>query len=272
MSGGAAGGLAARFATEGLDWIVPDWAAPPTVQAFFTTRRGGVSTGAAASLDLGSSHPRRDSSDPEAIAENRRRVAQFLPAPPVYVEQVHGVAVAVIDAGNARSARAEPPVADAIVTRLPDAPLAIRVADCLPVLLADRDGTVVAAAHAGWRGLAAGVLEATIAAMAVAPSRIVAWIGPAIGPAAFEVGPEVRAAFEAADRGAAAHFAAHRGDRLLADLPALARRRLAVVGVGDVAGGRWCTVAAQERFHSWRRDRSPGRMAALIWRDAPPGG
>ena len=267
MSGSPAGTLAARFAAEGLDWIVPDWAAPPTVQAFFTTRHGGVSTGVTASLDLGSSHPQRDSSDPEVIAENRRRVARFLPIPPVYVEQVHGAAVAVIDAGNVRGARAAPPVADAIVTRLPDAPLAIRVADCLPVLLADRDGTVIAAAHAGWRGLAAGVLEATIAAMAVAPSRIVAWVGPAIGPAAFEVGPEVRAAFEATDPGAAAHFAAHRGDRLLADLPALARRRLAVLGVCDVAGGRWCTVAAPERFHSWRRDRSPGRMAALIWRD-----
>jgi YfiH family protein len=269
VSGDPATALAARFAADGLDWIVPAWAAPSMVRAFFTTRSGGVSTGAAASLDVGSAHS-RETSDLDAIAENRRRVARFLPADPVYVEQVHGIAVATIDAANAIAARAAPPVADALVTRAAGVPLAIRVADCLPLLFADREGTVVAAAHAGWRGLAAGVLVATIAAMDAPPSRIVAWIGPAIGPAAFEVGPDVRAAFVADDPSAVVHFSAHGGDRLLADLPGLARRRLARVGVDNVAGGGWCTVAEAQRFHSWRRDRSPGRMAALVWRDAPP--
>ncbi len=272
MSAAPAPPLAARFAAEGLDWIVPEWAAPPTVHAFFTTRRGGVSGGAAASLDVGGALPGGDGADPAAIAENRRRVARFLPAAPVYAEQVHGVAVAAIDAASAVAARAVPPVADALLTRAADLPLAVRVADCLPVLFADCDGTVVAAAHAGWRGLAAGVLEATVAAMDAAPSRIVAWIGPAIGPGAFEVGPEVRAAFVDDDPSAIVHFAAQGGDRLLADLAGLARRRLARVGIDNVTGGGWCTVADASRFHSWRRDRSPGRMAAVIWREAPPGG
>jgi len=270
MSADPATALAARFAADGLDWIVPAWAAPTTVGAFFTTRRGGVSIGATASLDVGGASP-RDRSDAEAIEENRRRVARFLPAAPVYAQQVHGVAVAAIDAANAGAARASPPVADALVTRAPGVPLAVRVADCLPVLFADLEGTVVAAAHAGWRGLAAGVLEATVAAMDAAPSRIVAWIGPAIGPTSFEVGPEVRAAFVADDPSAVVHFAAHRGDRLLADLAGLARRRLARVGIDNVTGDGWCTVTGAQRFHSWRRDRSPGRMAALIWRDAPRG-
>ena len=147
--------------------------------------------------------------------------------------------------------------------------LVVVTADCVPVLLAGSDR--VAAVHAGWRGLVAGVIAAALEEVDD-PGRVVAWIGPAIGPGAFEVGPEVRAAFVDDEPSAIVHFAAQGGDRLLADLAGLARRRLARVGIDNVTGGCWCTVPDASRFHSWRRDRSPGRMAAVIWREAPPGG
>ena len=229
--------LAKRLEEHGLDWIVPDWAAPANVQGFATTRNGGD----------------------EGI---------FLPSPPVWLQQVHGTSVATVDAATLAATRDRPPVADAAVTRLAGLPLAVRVADCLPVLFTDVDGSVVAAAHAGWRGLAAGVLEATITAMVVAPDRLAAWLGPSIGPRAFEVGDDVRDAFCSRDTKAAAHFAALRPGKWLADLPALARLRLARAGVTRVATDASCTFSEPARFFSYRRDHDGGRMAAFVWRGA----
>ena len=228
--------LADALAARGLDWIVPQWPAPARVAAFFTTRQG-------------------DAADLRAL----------VPADPVWLSQVHGRDVAIVDEANAAALRATPPRADAAVTRASGIPVAIRTADCLPVLLCDRAGSVLAVAHAGWRGLAAGVLEATLDAMDVPPANVVAWIGPAIGPRAFEVGADVHEAFCATDPGAAFHFVAHREGKWLADLPALARRRLAARGVPDIAGGPWCTVTDSERFFSWRRDKATGRMALAAW-------
>lgn len=255
--------LARAFAAQGLDWIVPAWPAPARVHAFMTTRNGSVDGGARASLDVGGAH---DGDDP-AIAANRRRLAGFLPAPPVWLEQVHGRDVTVVDAGNIAALRASPARADALVTRLADAPLAIRVADCIPVLFAARDACVVAAAHAGWRGLAAGIVEATLAAMRASPASVAAWLGPAIGAAAFEVGDDVRDAFTRDDGGARAHFVAGRDGRWQCDLRALARRRLAAAGVVDIAADDACTHAGRTRFFSYRRDGATGRMAACVWQD-----
>jgi YfiH family protein len=261
--------LADRLASAERDWIVPAWAAPTTVGALCTTRNGGVSTGPAATLDVGPA--RLDALDDDArraVTANRARIHAFLPSPPVYLEQVHGRDVALIDAANVDRARAAPPVADAAVTRVPGVALAVRVADCLPVLFAARDGSVVGAAHAGWRGLAAGVLEATLDAMGVPARDVVAWLGPAIGPTAFEVGDDVRDAFVAAEANDAAAFRPLHAGKWLADLPALARRRLASAGVGAVASLDACTFGDAGRFHSWRRDRSPARLAAYVWRHA----
>lgn len=245
------------------DWLVPQWAGPARVRAFFTTREGGTSTGAAATMDTGPGLP----SAVElagAIGENRRRLRTHLPAEPVWLSQVHGRDVVHVDAANVATLRTHPPVADAAVTRAANLPLTVRTADCLPVLLADRAGNVLGVAHAGWRGLAAGVIEATITAMAVPAHEITAWLGPAIGPTAFEVGADVRAAFCDADPAAAEHFATHREGKWMADLPALARRRLDALGVAT-AGGHWCTFTQPERFFSWRRDRASGRMALVAW-------
>jgi len=261
--------LAGRLASAGLDWIVPDWPAPAHVGGLSTTRIGGVSTGAAATMDLrlatGAAMP---AAAMAALARNRRRLDAFLPAPPVWLSQVHGTAVAVLGAGNLASARAAPPVADAAVTRECGVVCAVRTADCLPVLFADRAGTVAGVAHAGWRGLAAGVLEATVAALAAlggAPRDLIAWFGPAIGPAAFEVGNDVRDAFAASDPDSRRCFAPAGEGKWLADLDALARRRLATAGVHDVFGGGFCTVAGATRFYSHRRARDTARMATLVW-------
>lgn len=259
--------LAQRFAAANLDWLVPAWHAPASVQGFATTRNAGATGGRAANLDLGPAHlSALDGASRDAIVANRSLVAGFLPSSPVWLEQVHGTTVVCIDARNVGAARRRPPIADAAVTRLADVPLGVRVADCVPVLLADEAGTVVAVAHAGWRGLAAGVLEATVAAMSVAPETVVAWLGPAIGPRAFEVGDEVRAAFGSERDGALAHFVRGREGKWLADLPALARRRLAAVNVTRVAGGDRCTWSDASRFFSYRRDRTAARMAAFVWR------
>jgi hypothetical protein len=264
--------LAARLARAGLDWIVPEWPAPAAVRALVTTRAGGVSAGPYATMNLGFATPARTTGDaPSAIAENRRRLDGFLPSPPVWLDQVHGTTVATIDGANAIAARAVPPVADAAVTRERGVVCAVLTADCLPVLFADRAARAVGIAHAGWRGLAAGVLEATVAALAaqgVAPADLLVWLGPAIGPAAFEVGADVVAAFRATDPGAGASFVPQAGGRWHADLYALARRRLAAAGVGSVAGGGLCTHADAARFYSYRRERETGRMAALVWLDA----
>ncbi|MCC7215717.1 MAG: peptidoglycan editing factor PgeF [Burkholderiales bacterium] len=250
-----------RLAQQGLDWIVPAWHGPERVCALFTTRDGGH---AAADFDAGPAHPTADEVAGN-VGECRRRLRAWLPADPVWLEQVHGRDVVAVDAAGADALRAAPPRADAALTRSPGVVLSVRVADCLPVLLADRAASVVAVAHAGWRGLAAGVLETTVAAMQAAPGDIAAWIGPAIGPRAFEVGADVRDAHCADDAGASAHFAPVAAGKWLADLPALARRRLAAAGVADVVVDGACTHAEAARFHSWRRDRTRGRMALVAW-------
>lgn len=241
---------------SGTVFLAPDWPAPPAVRAVVTTRTGGVSAGAYASFNLAS----HVGDDPAAVAANRRRLraALELPAEPSWLQQVHGAAVA-------RLPGPLPESADAAVTTERGPVCAVMVADCLPVLLASRDADRVGVAHAGWRGLAAGVIEATVAALGGDPARLIAWLGPAIGPRAFEVGSEVRAAFTNGDPGASAHFQPGRDGRWFADLPGLARRRLATCGVASVYGGIDCTVADPARFYSYRRDGATGRMAALIW-------
>ena len=240
------------------EWIVPEWPVARHVRAFVTTRDGGVSGGAYASLNLGGGGSTAD--DPAAVAENRRRVVRHLPQAPQWLQQVHGTDVVAVDAPASHA-----PVADAAVTRRRDVPLAVRVADCLPVFLADRAGTAVGVAHAGWRGLGAGVLERTLAALERPAAEVVAWIGPGIGADAFEVGADVHEAFTRHDPGATLHFRPDRPGKWRADLAALARRRLAACGVPLVLGGQWCTVSDSARFFSYRRDGPTGRMAAIIW-------
>lgn len=237
------------------DWIIPDWPAPANVRALCTTRHGGVSAGAYASLNLGD----HVGDDPLAVARNRALLREHLPAEPLWLKQVHGTAVAA--ASNACGA----PEADAGIARRTNEICAVLTADCLPVLLCDRAGTVVGAAHAGWRGLAAGVIARTIAAMDTDPAALLAWLGPAIGASAFEVGDEVRAAFLDQDGAAASAFVAHAPGKWLADIYQLARLRLAHSGVTPVYGGGFCTFHERERFFSYRRDRCTGRMASLIW-------
>jgi len=255
-----------------LQIIAPEWPAPPGVRAAFTLRTGGVSLAPYDSLNLGA----RIGDSPEAVAENRRRVREKLrlPAEPVWLEQVHGVQVVELGAAGAvrRGNPAEQPLtADASVAHAAGQVCAIRVADCMPVLFAARDGSAVGAAHAGWRGLAGGVLQATIAQLGVPAAHLIAWMGPAIGPAHFEVGEDVRAAFTAADAGAASGFVANARGRWQCDLYALARRRLSALGVSSIYGGGWCTFAEAGRFFSYRRDGRCGRMAALIWIEPEPG-
>ncbi len=243
---------------EGPAWIEPDWPAPPGVRALSTLRPGGFSRGAFAGFNLGD----HVGDDPDAVAGNRAllRRAAGLPAEPCWLRQVHGSGVIAACEGPAAAP------ADGSWTDRPGRVCVVLTADCLPVLLARRDGSAVAALHAGWRGLAAGVLEAGVAALG-GGADLVAWLGPAIGPDHFEVGPEVRAAFVAADAGAAAAFRpAARPGHHLADLYALARRRLARAGVASLHGGGWCTFADAGRFYSYRRDGTTGRMATLVWR------
>ena len=250
-------------------FILPDWPAPARVRAAFALRGGGVSAAPWASLNLGA----HVGDAPEAVRENRRRLATALalPAEPLWLEQVHGVEVWRAAAGAPHPAAppsAAPPVADAVVVDAPGLVAAIMVADCLPVLFCDREGRRVAAAHAGWRGLVAGVLENTVAALDVPPAQLLAWLGPAIGPQRFEVGSEVRQAFldAAAGAGAAAHFQPSPTGRWLCDLAGIARDRLARLGVAAVYGGGECTASDPDRFFSHRRDAPrTGRMAALVW-------
>lgn len=239
-----------------LDVIVPDWSVPERVRALQTTRLGGVSKTPFDSLNLGS----HVGDKPQAVARNRALLGSLLPAQPLWLEQVHGIAVVEVDG------RADCPRADASIARAPGRVCAVMTADCLPVLFCDDAGSVVAAAHAGWRGLCDGVLEATIAHMGVEPRTIRAWLGPAIGPDAFEVGDEVRRAFLQDCAAAAPHFAPGRAvGKWLADLYGLARLRLNAAGVGRVCGGGWCTHADATRFFSYRRDGVTGRMASMIW-------
>ncbi len=243
-----------------VEWLTPAWGAPSTVRAACTLRSGGVSAAPFASLNLGAGV----GDEPAAVAENRRRLraALALPAEPLWLQQVHGLEVLAADA------EFPPGPADAAVTHRTDRVLAITVADCMPVLLASEDGAVIGAAHAGWRGLAAGVLEATVAAMGVAPDGLYAWLGPAIGPLHFEVGDEVRAQFLAGDERAAAGFSANARGRWQCDLPLLARQRLARLGVVRISAAQRSTYADPAHCYSYRRDGQTGRMAALIWRSA----
>ena len=258
--------------------LLPNWPAPGRVRAAFTLRAGGVSVGHYAALNLAL----HVGDDPLAVAENRRRVAGELqlPAEPLWLTQVHGTTVLDVDAAAEAHAAPRavppgdaPPSADAAFTRQPGRVLVVQVADCLPVLLATHDGSAVAVAHAGWRGLAAGVLEATVTALGVGGDALHAWLGPAIGPAHFEVGEEVRAAFCAsggahggADGGeAAAAFVRNDRGRWQCDLRLLARQRLLALGVGSIHGEPRCTYSEADAFYSFRRDGNTGRMAALLW-------
>ncbi len=237
-------------------WIVPAWPAPANVKALSTTRAGGVGTAPFDSLNLGT----HVGDDPAVVAANRARLRGLLPAEPCWLNQVHGTTVVDL------ASHAGVPDADAAVSRRPGAVCVVMTADCLPVLLCDRAGTVVGAAHAGWRGLQGGVIEATVRAMGVPAAGLVAWLGPAIGPDAFEVGDEERAAFVADDPAAAAAFRpAGPAGKWLADLYLLARQRLAALGVASVHGGDACTVTDAARFFSYRRDGRTGRMASLVW-------
>ena len=285
-----------------VDWVEPEWPAPGGVRALSTLRSGGVSLAPYASLNLGD----HVGDLPGAVAENRRRLAAAagLPSEPVWLTQVHGTAVADLDAllgGSLNASAAEqsaaahslagrsaaaqsgarqsatgvsaagtPLMADAAFTRQPGRICAILTADCLPVLFTNASGGVVAAAHAGWRGLAGGVLEATVRALGEPPVRLMAWLGPAIGPKAFEVGAEVREALLDADPGAVAAFAVNARGRFMADLAALARRRLEALGVGRIDGEDRCTHTDADRYFSHRRDGTTGRQATLIWLERAP--
>lgn len=244
-----------------------DWPAPPGVQALVTLRGpAGDSAPPFDRFDMGL----RNGDDPAAVARNRALLERglALPSAPHWLRQVHGTSVHRVAAAGSPD-RGEPE-ADAAVTDAPGAVLAILTADCLPVVFAAVDGSEVAVAHAGWRGLAAGVLEATLAAMHAAPVDVVAWMGPAAGPNAYEIGAEVREAFVSRDAGAATAFVATRPDHWRVDLYALARRRLAAAGLAAAAihGGGLCTISDPGRFYSHRRDRRTGRMATLAWRQA----
>ncbi len=237
------------------DWIVPDWPAPANVRAFITTRNGGASTGPFTSMNLG----QRVDDDVQSVRANRASLRDLLPAEPKWLLQVHGVEV--VDADRLQ----QQVEADAAFARKPGSVCTVMVADCLPVLLTDRAGGVVAAAHAGWRGLAAGVLENTVRAMRIAPNELLAYFGPAIGPSAFEVGADVRDAFLARYADADSAFVARKQGKWLADLFALAGQSLRESGVTKIYGGGLCTYSEPRRFFSHRRDKVTGRMAALIW-------
>jgi len=245
-------------------WFEPQWPAPGGVRVLSTLRGepggGGASQAPYACFNLGD----HVGDDPLAVAENRRMLRREagLPAEPSWLAQVHGVSVADLDA------RAPEAAADAAMTRCPGKVCVILTADCLPIVFATDTGDTVAAAHAGWRGLAAGVIGATVRAMAAQPERLIAWLGPAIGLEHFEVGEEVREAFLKGDPGARDAFKANARGRFQADLAMLARRQLEDLGVNRIYGGGECTYARADRYFSHRRDGITGRQATLAWREA----
>lgn len=248
------------------DWLAPEWQVDERIGALMTTRHGGLSAAPFDSLNLRAAV----GDDSQAVVQNRRLFAQAIGAVPVFLNQVHGAAVVRLTAADAQAQA--PHDADGSVTTEPGIACAVQVADCLPVLFAAPGGRAVGAAHAGWRGLAAGVLEATLAQVCAAahcaPDEVQAWLGACIGPTRFEVGADVLAAFGAASQpgmSSARFVAAGQAGKWLADLPALARDRLQAAGVRRISGGRWCTVSEPSRFFSFRRDRVTGRMAAAIW-------
>ncbi len=246
-------------------FLYPEWPAPANVRALSTTRSGGISTGPYASLNLGL----HVADDPAAVRANRSRLRRSadLPAEPVWLEQQHGIRVLDLDDQGSRDRSRE---ADAAIASDTGRVCAILTADCLPVLLTDRAGTRVGAVHAGWRGLAAGIIEQTVAAMAMPGSGLLAWLGPCIGAGHFEIGPEVRDALLAEDPGASDCIRPGRDDRWHADLQALARRRLIALGVSSVTAAAACTYSDSQRFFSHRRDAPCGRMATLIWLEPGP--
>ena len=237
------------------NFIVPDWPAPKRVRVLQTTRQGGVSGAPWSSFNLGE-HVGDASS---AVAENRRRLRELLPDEPKWLKQVHGTNC--VDAASIDI----PLEADASFTRQSGIVCAVQTADCLPVFFCDDNAKVVAVAHAGWRGLLAGVLESTVTAMQIDPTHLMAWFGPAIGPKKFEVGDEVRAAFIAHDAPASSAFVLTTNGKWMADIYTLARMRLAEVGVRRVTSTNSCTVTQAEEFFSFRRDGVTGRMASCIW-------
>ena len=254
------------------EWLQAQWPAPPRVRALCTSRHGGSSTGVYDTLNLGT----HVGDAPASVAANRAALAQALGVRPVFLTQVHGSRLLMLDAASA-----DEQVADAAMTQQPGLACTVMVADCLPLLMTDRLGTRVAAVHAGWRGLAGdrglGVLEASCQAfgsdsLTTGPAKaadLMVWLGPCIGPSAFEVGEEVRQLFVAHDPNSARLFLPKAPGKWLADLPGLARQRLSALGVTRVYGNdgspHWCTVSQSSRFFSHRRDRVSGRMAACIW-------
>lgn len=264
----ASGGYTGADGPTPQPWLEADWPAPPGVRALVTLRHGaGASAAPFDSFNMGN-RLAADGDDKAVVEANRVELARrlALPSPPRFLRQVHGV-------GVLRDPGFDEPEADAAVTSSPGTVLAILTADCLPVVLAARDGGEVGAAHAGWRGLAAGVLERTVAAMRTAPGGLVAWLGPAAGPGMYEVGAEVCDAFVSRDPGADAAFAATRPGHWRVDLYALARRRLHAAGLAAHAihGGSLCTIEEPARFYSHRRDARTGRMATLVWLQAGEG-
>lgn len=238
-----------------LNCIIPDWPAPKWVKALQTTRQGGVSIAPYDSLNLGC----HVGDNKLSVARNRNLLNQLLPCEPVWLNQVHGTLVANADMAGCL------PMADACIARRSSSVCVIMTADCLPVLLCDAQGSVVGAAHAGWKGLAAGVIEATVSAMGAAPQNLMAWLGAAIGQGAFEVGDEVRAVFVANDPQAETAFIPGRSGKWLADIHALARLRLNALGITQIYATDHCTYQEQEMFFSYRRDKVTGRMGAFIW-------
>ena len=250
--------------TGHADWLRPDWRAEG-VGALMTTRQGGVSRAPFDSFNVSAAV----GDDPRAVAQNQRRLAEAIGATPVWLNQVHGSNVVRLTGADLKPGA---PIhdADGSVTTEPGIACTAQVADCLPVLFAAPGGRAVGAAHAGWRGLAAGVLDATLAqiceAAHCAPGEVQTWLGACIGPTRFEVGADVLEAFGAsATEGAAPRFVARGAGKWHADLPALAGDRLRAAGVSAIGGGRWCSISEPSRFFSFRRDRVTGRMAAVVW-------
>ena len=237
-----------------IDLIVPDWPAPSNVKAIQATRNGGFSVAPYSSLNLGA-HVQDDAL---AVAKNRQLLNQYLPSEPVWLNQVHGTEV--IDAAQSSCIQE----ADASFSKNKNVVCVTMTADCLPVLLCNRQGTAVAAIHAGWRSLCDGVIETTIELLGVQSEDLIAWLGPAIGPNAFEVGGEVRAAFMAQDAQAGQAFKAS-GDKWLGDLYLIAKQRLNNKGVTEIYGGGQCTFSNPDKYFSFRRDGVTGRMATMIW-------
>jgi len=245
--------------TAGLDWIPANWPAPANIIAGCTTRTGGVSAAPYASLNLGE----HVGDDPGCVSENRDRLVAGagLPAEPLWLNQVHGTQVVLVPLAVSR------PLAYAFISRKTASVCTVMIADCLPILLLSGDGAEIAAIHAGWRGLAGGVVEATLEAMQAAPGDMLAWMGPAISKAHFEVGEEVRRAFTEHDQAAARCFCRNARNRWQADLFALARQRLQGAGIRRISGGDYCTYAESARFFSYRRDGQCGRMACFVLRN-----